>query len=324
MNWINAFELICYVITFFLLADIVKRKNWQELYLFFSGALAGFMLELLAVRLTWIYHYSEKYYFIIGTVPYQFPFFGGLMWGGVTVCALRLSKKFAADPFKRALLTGWLVVSMDLLLDVAAIRLDGGFWIWEGRPITLEINHHMLMSVIWVNFLGYLFETPAIAYFTLKYQEKQEKSARLQKADEKPVSDQKRRAQSVSSVSRNLLAALLIGLAGVAFVAVASSLALLLDGISDEWFSCLSFILIWILILVDLLSQLYHKREKISFRGKKDWVLFSFWAALYGYCLAALWKLEILQSRPLYALLSILLATGTLTLCLMKVDEEKG
>ncbi len=75
---------------------------------------------------------------------------------------------------------------------------------------------------------------------------------------------------------------------------------------------------------MDLLSQLYHKREKISFRGKKDWVLFSFWAALYGYCLAALWKLEILQSRPLYALLSILLATGTLTLCLMKVDEEKG
>ena len=44
MNWINAFELICYVITFFLLADIVKRKNWQELYLFFSAALAGFML----------------------------------------------------------------------------------------------------------------------------------------------------------------------------------------------------------------------------------------------------------------------------------------
>ena len=28
-----------------------------------------------------------------------------------------------------AFVTGWLIASMDLLLDVAAIRLDGGFWV---------------------------------------------------------------------------------------------------------------------------------------------------------------------------------------------------
>lgn len=71
-----------------------------------------------------------------------------------------------------ALLAGWLIVSKDLFLDVVAIRLDGGFWVWDGRPINLIINHYMFMSVIWVNFLGYMFEVPAIVYMTLKTWEK--------------------------------------------------------------------------------------------------------------------------------------------------------
>lgn len=49
--------------------------------------------ELLAVRVTGIYHYSTDFYISIGTEPYQFPFSGGLMWGGLTVCALRLAKR---------------------------------------------------------------------------------------------------------------------------------------------------------------------------------------------------------------------------------------
>lgn len=168
MNWINAFELICYFIVFVLIVDILKEKNYRELELLISGALAGFALELLAVRFTGIYHYSKDFYISIGFAPYQFPFFGGLMWGGITVCAFRIAEKFPLDKIMKALLTGWLIVTMDLLLDVVAIRLNGGFWVWEGRAITLDINHHMFMSVIWVNFLGYMFEVPAIVYMSLK------------------------------------------------------------------------------------------------------------------------------------------------------------
>ncbi|MBR5979019.1 MAG: carotenoid biosynthesis protein, partial [Verrucomicrobia bacterium] len=163
MNWINAFELLCYGITAMLLWDILRRKRWEELRLFLSAALAGFILELLAVRVTGIYHYSPDFYISIGFAPYQFPFFGGLMWGALTVCALRIAEKLGFGKWMTALVTGWLIVSMDLLLDVAAVRLSGGFWVWEGREITLDVTHHMFMSVIWVNFLGYLFETPAVA-----------------------------------------------------------------------------------------------------------------------------------------------------------------
>ena len=121
MNWTNSFELICYFIVSILLVDIIKNKSYRELGLLISGALAGFALELLAVRLTDIYHYSNDFYISIGYTPYQFPFFGGLMWGGISVVALRIARKFSLSNIMTALLSGWLIVSMDLLLSLIHI-----------------------------------------------------------------------------------------------------------------------------------------------------------------------------------------------------------
>ena len=148
----------------------------------------------------------------------------------MTVCALRLAKKFNFNTIMSSLFAGWMIVSMDILLDVVAIRLDGGFWIWEGRPITYAINHHMFMSVIWVNFLGYLFEVPSIVYLTLKSWEKEEGRHKI-----------------------NLIRSLGIGLAGVMFVGACSMLSLYLNKITDEWFSCLAFLVLWFFIFIKLL-----------------------------------------------------------------------
>ena len=298
MNWINAFEILCYAITAILLWDIIRKKSWRELRLFLSAALAGFILELLAVRVTGIYHYSPDYYISIGFAPYQFPFFGGLMWGGLTICALRIARKLGFGKLMTAFVTGWLIVSMDILLDVAAIRLSGGFWVWEGREVTLDVTHHMFMSVIWVNFLGYLFETPAVAYLTLRSWERKEES-----------------------IGRKILMIIWIGLAGVAIVGAASGIALGLNALTDEWFACIAFILLWGFILVRLIMQVIRKRGELTFKGKKDWVLLIFWAAMYGYCLAALFSLGILQTVPWYGVLAVILATGTL---LLGAVNEKG
>lgn len=291
MNWINAFELLCYGITAMLLADIVIRKRREELRLFLSAALAGFILELLAVRVTGIYHYSPDFYISIGFAPYQFPFFGGLMWGGLTVCALRIAEKLGFGKWLTALAAGWLIVSMDLLLDVAAIRLNGGFWVWDGREITLDVTHHMFMSVIWVNFLGYFFETPAVVLLTLLSRNRKDGS---------PV--------------RKALLTVGIGLAGVAIVGAASGLSLLLNNITDEWFACIAFLLLWGFILARMLAQIIGGRCRLTLKGKKDWVLLLFWAAMYGYCLAALWSLKIPQTVPWYGILGVILAAGTLLL----------
>ena len=298
MNWINAFEILCYVITALLLWDIIRKKSWKELRLFLSAALAGFILELLAVRVTGIYHYSPDFYISIGFAPYQFPFFGGLMWGGLTVCALRIARKLGFGKLLTAFVTGWLIVSMDILLDVAAIRLSGGFWVWEGREITLDVTHHMFMSVIWVNFLGYLFETPAIAFLTLKSWDKGNRS-----------------------IFQKLLSTIGIGLAGVAIVSAASLIALWLNSVTDEWFSCIAFLLLWGFILVRLIMQIVRKRDELTFKASKDWIVLIFWAAMYGYSLAALFSLGILQAVLWYGILAVVLAAGTMLLGAIRKKE---
>ena len=52
MNWINGFELLCYAITVLFLIDVIRKKSRNEFWLFVSAAIAGFALELLAVRVT--------------------------------------------------------------------------------------------------------------------------------------------------------------------------------------------------------------------------------------------------------------------------------
>ena len=300
MNWINAFEIICYLITALFLADVLRKKSWGEFWLFISAALAGFALELLAVRVTDIYHYSPNFYINIGFNPYQFPLFGGLMWGGLTVYALRIAKRLNLSPILTALVGGWLIVTMDLLLDVAAIRLNGGLWVWDGREITLEITHHMYMSVIWVNFLGYMFETPAMIYIGLRTEEK----------------------RRTLPVWKQFLAVIGIGAAGVAFVGAASGLSLLLNSITDEWFACIAFVIIWIMVLVIIIRAVIQNKLWLQSPAEWDISLLLYWLAMYGFCIAALLHLGIAAEKPLYCLIGVVFCAGTLLLGMMKKKDS--
>ena len=301
MNWINGFELLCYGITLLFLVDVIRRRKREELLLFLSAALAGFALELLAVRVTDIYHYSRDFYISIGFRPYQFPFFGGLMWGGLTVYALRISRRFGLSPLWTALIGGWLIVTMDLFLDVAAIRLDGGFWVWDGRKINLQIDHRMFMSVIWVNFLGYLFETPAMIYLSLRTEEK----------------------RSGLPLGKQLLAAVGIGAAGVAFVGAASGLALLLNSLTDEWFACIAFLVLWTAIFSVILRTVL--RGRLRLRPPKEWdrPLLLYWLAMYGFCAAAIMHLGIAATHPAYFAVGLVFGLGTLILGIAEKKEEQ-
>ena len=265
MNWINAFELLCYAITAVFLWDVIRKKNREELCLFLSAMIAGFALELLAVRVTDIYHYSPDFYISIGFKPYQFPFFGGLMWGGL---------------LGTSLVTGWLIVTMDVLLDVAAIRLNGGFWVWDGREISLDITHHMFMSVIWVNFLGYMFETPAMVFPCWK----------------------------------QVLAAIGIGACGVAFVGAASGISLLLNAVTDEWFACIAFLLLWCFVLVMIIRQCTGIGIRISPANNWDKSVLIYWMVMYGFSLAALIHLGIASAVPAYFIFGLLVFMGTIVL----------
>ena len=214
------------------------------------------------------------------------------MWGGLTVYGLRIARRLNLNDFMTALVTGWLIVTMDVLLDVAAIRLDGGFWVWDGREITLEITHHMFMSVIWVNFLGYMFETPAMVFISLKTADKRKQL---------PTWEQ-------------LLATIGIGLCGVAFVAAASGISLMLNSVTDEWFACIAFVLLWCFVLVMITQRCIGAGVRINSTMNMDIPVLVYWAVMYGFSLAALIHLGIASAVPVYFIFGIVMCAGTLYL----------
>ena len=66
------------------------------------------------------------------------------------------------------------------------------------------------------------------------------------------------------------------------------------------------------------------RRKDLSFRGKKDWVLFVFWAAMYAYCLTGLWSLGVIRAAAAYGAFGLFLGLMTLALCLLHIEQDSG
>lgn len=290
MNWINTFELMCYIIVAVMLIDLIRKKDYNSLFTFGSAALVGFVMELLAVAVTDIYYYNENFWLNLGRVPKQFPVFGGFMWGGLTVYGIRLAQKLNWSRIRTALAAGMFIVTMDILLDVAAIRLDGGFWVWVGKEISLNNDQHTFMSVIWVNFLGYMIETPTVVRLTLRKREK------VAETDWK----------------KQILHMFLIAFGAIAVTAAGSLTALGLNALTDDWFACIAFLLIWTVMAVSMIRQIVAEKIRLLPVKKWDVPMLIFWAAMYGYCLIALTALGIAAACPWFLVLGILFAVVTL------------
>ena len=108
---------------------------------------------------------------------------------------------------------------------------------------------------------------------------------------------------------------------GIAVVGAASGLSLWLNSVTDEWFACVAFVALWCVVLVSLLIAVAKNRRHLTLKGKKDIPVIIFWAAMYGYCLAALWSLGILLAVPLYGVLAVALTVGTLMLSYIQKRE---
>ena len=278
---------MCYGIVAVMLVDLIRRRDWNGLFTFGSAAIVGFVMELLAVAVTDIYYYNPDFLLNLGAEPKQFPVFGGFMWGGLTVYGIRLAQKLKWDRLRTSLAAGMFIVTMDILLDVVAIRLDGGFWVWVGKEIRLGIDQHTFMSVIWVNFLGYMIETPTVVWLTLRKRE------RVAETDWK----------------RQMKQMLLIALLAILVTAVGSLIALGMNLLTDDWFACIAFVLLWSVLMAMIVRHCVSLRLR---PGKPDAPMLIFWAAMYGYCLTALCALGIHAAAPWFMIVGILFAAGTL------------
>ena len=205
----------------------------------------------------------------------------------------KLAQKLKWDHIRTSLMAGMFIVTMDILLDVVAICLDGGFWVWVGTDINLGIDQHTFMSVIWVNFLGYMIETPTVVWLTLRKREKIDEN------------DWKQQLKHM----------FLIALLAILVTAAGSGIALGLNLLTNDWFACIAFVMLWSV----LMAMLIHRCFVLKLRpGKPEWTMLIFWAAMYGYCLIALCALGIAAAAPWFMAVGMLFTAGTLYIAAAK------
>ena len=291
---------MCYVIVAIMLVDLIRKKDYDALFTFGAAALVGFFMELAAVAVTDIYYYNDSFWLSLGKVPKQFPLFGGFMWGGLTVYGIRLAKKLNFGKWMTAFAAGFFIVTMDILLDVVAIRLDGGFWVWVGNPINTEITQHTFLSVIWVNFLGYMFETPAVVLLT-----------QLKCKKVKPT-----------EWGKQTLGMFLIAIGAIIVTAVGSLASLGLNAITDDWFACIAFSLLWLAVAVLIIRQAIKIGLRPLCPKKWDVPMLIFWLAMYGYCLIALGYLGLIAALPWLFVVGILFTAATVYVAISNNKKE--
>lgn len=201
-----------------------------------------------------------------------------------------------------ALAAGFFIVTMDILLDVVAIRLDGGFWVWVGNPINTEITQHTFLSVIWVNFLGYMFETPAVVLLT---------QLKCKKANP-------------TEWGKQTLGMFLIAIGAIIVTAVGSLASLGLNAITDDWFACIAFLLLWLAVAVLIIRQAIKIGLRPLCPKKWDVPMLIFWLAMYGYCLIALGYLGLIAALPWFFAVGILFTAATVYVAISDGKAERG
>ena len=91
----------------------------------------------------------------IGKEPNNIPIVIALDWGLIIHAVMRISDNFKMPSAIRVIFDAFIGLSLDLSMDIIAIRLDGGFWTWFGIPPTPQINWESVCGVSWGNYYGW-------------------------------------------------------------------------------------------------------------------------------------------------------------------------
>ena len=269
MTWLHLFELLCYVVASFAIIYSLKNKHYSTLFAFGAGALFGYSLELIAVNVTETYYYNPDFWLNVGMEPGQFPVFGGIMWGLLMAYSTKIAHKFNMNRFLASLFAGLLVVGWDLVVDVIAVRIDGGFWTWVDIPIDLTITNNSFLGVTWANYIGYFVIVPTMAWLTLQTWGK--------------VAENDFGKQFIHMM-RNYILSLAF------FIPVMLVIAILHD-VTQGYSSMILFLAIFLGILIAVIRHLMGIRLRLS--RQQDIGMIVLWMVLYPYTLGAMIYLDL-------------------------------
>ena len=275
--WTYFFELS--IVIFFLGSVILllQKNEYRKLSTLIAGALFGVLLEFLHVYIGGSYGYSREFILQVGNYPANIPIVIGLAWGMLLQTSHEISDCYDFPIIIRTLFESFFVVSIDLFLDIVAVRLDGGFWTWKNDVMNLSITSRALFGVPWGNFYGWFF---VIFYMSLS----------LHLIDKRQAND-----KIVPLTIRVILSVIL----AESFLFGSLLLTIPLGE------------LVWLIFLMQYLGSIivivaYSIRNKISKIHRLE-TLFPllFYFFFYGFCISTMIFLELAIKIPLYFILNI-------------------
>lgn len=155
--WTFFFEVSIVIFYLYIFIYQLKKKEYRKVSTLIAGFLFGMLLEFMNIGLGGSYGYSREFILQMGNHPVNIPIAVGLAWGMLIQTSRDISDCYDFPILVRTLFESLIVVSIDIFLDVTAIRLDGGFWTWNDEIMTLTITSRTLYGVPWGNYYGWFF-----------------------------------------------------------------------------------------------------------------------------------------------------------------------
>lgn len=153
--WLEVFEIMLVILFFGTFTILLVRKDHSRIGELINGTIFGVMLEYLNIYIFEGYRYHSGFFLQIGAAPNNVPLAIGMAWGLLGIYTTSLVSRYHLPSVIRLIFAALIAVSYDLLLDIIAVRLEGGFWVWAGYSLDYEITLGALYGIPWGNFIGW-------------------------------------------------------------------------------------------------------------------------------------------------------------------------
>lgn len=129
-------------------------KGWAALSLF------AYIIEIIGVK-TGLPYGSFRYGTGMGPLIFDVPLLLPLAWVPLLLGSWQIALRLTAYKASRILITIFLLVSVDLVLDPGAVAL--GLWTYISDLVVVT-RHEQYYGVLWVNFVGWIMSAGVGAY----------------------------------------------------------------------------------------------------------------------------------------------------------------
>jgi len=145
INYFLLFEALGFIAFLLIVCREIYARNFYRLFEVVSCAVFGMILEIGNTYLAHTYSYSSAFLVQLAHVPVTI----GLGWAIIVYCSMLLSDQYNIPWTLRPFMDALTAVTLDLAMDVVAIRL--GFWSWA---IPLDREWY---GVPFENLVGWIF-----------------------------------------------------------------------------------------------------------------------------------------------------------------------